>query len=93
MTNKSKSLLKHSCAFEQCKACKASQPATERHMQSHTRNSPPVSYRVNDAANALGISRRTIYRLIDGGKLRSTKIGRATLIPAGDVHALIAIEA
>lgn len=62
-------------------------------MQSHVRKSPPVSYRVNDAANALGISRRQIYRLISGGQLRTTKVGTATLIPAGDVHALIAIEA
>ncbi|WP_082457054.1 helix-turn-helix domain-containing protein [Sphingomonas sp. Leaf23] len=57
-------------------------------MQSHARTSPLISYRVNDAAHVLGISRRTIYRLIGSGKLRATKVGSATLIPADDVRAL-----
>ncbi len=59
-------------------------------MQTHKRVSTPVSYRVDDAAHVLGISRRTIYRLIDGGRLRTTKVGRATLIPAADVLAIAA---
>lgn len=58
-------------------------------MQTQKQGPAPISYRINDAASALGISRRTVYRLIEGGTLRATKVGRATLIPAADVHAVV----
>lgn len=56
----------------------------------HRQKPTPLAYRVNDAASALGISRRTVYRLIDSGKLRATKAGSITLIPAADVLAVVA---
>ena len=49
----------------------------------------PVSYNINDAAAALGLSRRTIYNLIDAGKVRKVKIGRRSVIPAADILALM----
>lgn len=49
----------------------------------------PVSYNINDAAAALGLSRRTIYNLIDAGQIRKVKIGRRSLIPATDILALM----
>ena len=42
-----------------------------------------------DAAIMLGLSRAKIYLLIDAGKLRRVKIGRATRIPTADLIALI----
>lgn len=49
----------------------------------------PLSYNIDDAAHALGISRRSIYNLIDSGKLRKVKAGRRTLIPAADLRAIV----
>lgn len=53
-----------------------------------TRHVTPVAYNINDAAAALGLSRRTIYNLIDAGTLRKVKAGRRSLIPASDVNRL-----
>lgn len=41
------------------------------------------------AAEMTGLSRGTIYNLIDRGVLRRSKIGRATRIPVADLIALI----
>jgi excisionase family DNA binding protein len=49
----------------------------------------PVSYNINDAAAALGLSRRSIYNLIEAGRIRKVKIGRRSLIPATDILALM----
>jgi excisionase family DNA binding protein len=49
----------------------------------------PLSYKIDDAAAALGVSQRTIYNLIDAGKLRRVKVGRRSLIPATDLRALV----
>lgn len=49
----------------------------------------PVAYGISDAAVALGLSRRSIYNLIDAGRIRKVKIGRRSLIPATDILALM----
>lgn len=41
------------------------------------------------AAELLGLSRATIYNLIEAGELRRSKIGRATRIPVSDLVALL----
>ena len=41
------------------------------------------------AANLIGVSRQTIYNLIERGDLRRSKVGRATRIPVADLVALI----
>jgi len=41
----------------------------------------PVVYRVEEAAEALRVSRDTIYELIRSGRLRSIKEGRRRLVP------------
>lgn len=46
----------------------------------------PLSYKIPDAAAALGISQRSIYNLIYSGKLRRVKVGRSTVIPASDLR-------
>lgn len=49
----------------------------------------PLSYSISDAAHALGISQRSIYNLIERGKLRKVKAGRRSLIPAADLRRIV----
>lgn len=49
----------------------------------------PVAYGVKDAAAVLGLSRATIYNMINAGTLRKVKIGRRSVIPATDILALM----
>jgi excisionase family DNA binding protein len=42
-----------------------------------------------DAAKSLGISRATLYRLINNGSLRVVKIGSRSIIPASCLLALL----
>ena len=42
-----------------------------------------------DAAKSLGISRATLYRLINTGRLRVVKIGSRSVIPASSLLALL----
>ncbi len=39
---------------------------------------------INDTAKALGCCKRTVYKLIEGGDLRTVHIGRRQLIPRGE---------
>jgi excisionase family DNA binding protein len=41
----------------------------------------PVLYRVDEAAEALRISRTAIYELIRSERLRTVKVGRRRLVP------------
>ena len=45
-------------------------------------SSGKLAYTVPEAQDATGLSRSTLYRLIDGKKLRIIKVGTRTLIPA-----------
>lgn len=62
-------------------------------MQVQNVNNGPLTCTVTDAALALGVSRRTIYSLIEGGKLRKLKAGRRTLIPTSSLRAFAEGEA
>ena len=42
---------------------------------------PPVLYRVDEAADALRLSRSVVYELIRSGQLRTVKVGRRRLVP------------
>lgn len=51
---------------------------------SETKDRPavtPVLYRVDEAAEALRMSRTVIYQLIRSGQLRTVKQGRRRLVP------------
>ena len=48
-----------------------------------------ISYSVKDVCALLGLGRTTIYKLIEDGSLTRIKVGSRTLIPAGDVEALL----
>ncbi|PHX93247.1 MAG: hypothetical protein CK542_04530 [Acidimicrobium sp.] len=49
----------------------------------------PMAMSPRDAARAIGISRSTLYRLIQRGGLRTVKIGRRTLVPTSALAELI----
>lgn len=44
---------------------------------------------IREAGSALGVSRSTIYRLIDGGHLQAVKIGRRRLIRRDAIAGLV----
>ncbi len=48
------------------------------------------AYGMEEAATSLGISRTAIYLLRKEGKLQVVRIGRRTLVPVGEVDALMA---
>ncbi len=52
----------------------------------------PLVCGVADAAAALSVSRTTIYRLINAGKLRTVRIGDRQLIRADDIRAFVGME-
>jgi excisionase family DNA binding protein len=41
----------------------------------------PVAYRVEEAAEALRVSRSVVYELIRSGRLRTVKVGARRLVP------------
>lgn len=45
------------------------------------RGIPAILYRVDEAAEALRLSRSVIYELIRSGQLRTVKVGRRRLVP------------
>lgn len=47
------------------------------------------TFKVNEVAEALGLSRTTIYKLIGAGELQRIKLGATTLIAADSVDALL----
>ena len=48
-----------------------------------------LAFRVNDAAEAYGWSRSTLYKMMKAGTLRTVKIGGRRLIPRDVLEALI----
>lgn len=52
-------------------------------------NAKPITYRINVAMAKLGVSRTTIYRMVNDGKLELVKIGkRASGITADSLEAV-----
>jgi excisionase family DNA binding protein len=49
-----------------------------------------LGYRPAEAAQALGVSRRKLYDLLNDGTLRSVKTGSARIIPRDSLLALLA---
>jgi excisionase family DNA binding protein len=56
-------------------------PAPER--------TPRLAYSIKDAATALGLSRTTLYKLINTGDLRTLRIAGRRLIQAADIEAML----
>ena len=49
----------------------------------------PLAYTINGAANALSVSRASIYRLCNRKELDMRKIGQRTVVTASSVKRLI----
>lgn len=49
----------------------------------------PVSVRIAEAVRLTGISRSTLYELIQSGELQAVKMGRSTFIPFENLRRLI----
>jgi excisionase family DNA binding protein len=45
---------------------------------------------VSEAARAIGVSRATLYRLVQQKRLATAKIGSRTLIPISEIDTLLA---
>lgn len=50
---------------------------------------PRLSYSVNEAAEAISLSPRSVWTLIAKGKIETRKIGCRTVIPAQSLHSLL----
>lgn len=51
---------------------------------------PRLSYRIREVAEATGLCAGTVSRMVREGKLPATRVGRAILIPADAVEAMVA---
>lgn len=58
--------------------------------QSTTVKLEPVFLRPRDAAAALGVSRSSLYQLIQSRRLRIVKLGASTLVPLQAIRELAA---
>jgi excisionase family DNA binding protein len=47
-----------------------------------------LTFSVTEAANAMGVSTATIYRLLSSGELKFVRIGDRRMIPAPELHRL-----
>src|SRR5712692_6982275 len=50
---------------------------------------PRLAYGIDDAADALDLSRSRIYELIAAGEIAACKVGKRTIIPAAELTAFL----
>lgn len=53
---------------------------------------PKIAYSIREACLATSLGRTTIFSHIAAGRLRVTRVGGRTIIPADALHALISGE-
>ena len=58
-------------------------------MQTFTNATPKLGYSIRVACQASSLGRTTIYNHIAAGRLRVTRVGGRTIIPAENLRALI----
>lgn len=61
-------------------------------MKSETKAPPKIGYSIREACDATSLGRTTIFGHIAAGRLRVTRVGGRTIIPAEALHALISGE-
>lgn len=47
---------------------------------------PSLALTYREAANTLGVCERTVWKLVDEGKLKACRIGRAVRIPVVEIE-------
>lgn len=52
-------------------------------------HSPPLAYRVSQAAKLIAVSERTVWRLVASGELPSRRLGHSTVIVREDLEAYV----
>lgn len=57
-----------------------------------TTETPRLGYSINEASEATSMSKRTIWRLIADGKLKTVQVGRRVIITAKSLHTLMGEE-
>ena len=58
-------------------------------MQSFKHDPPKIGYSIREACLASSLGRTTLYAHIAAGRLRATRVGGRTIIPAEALHKLI----
>lgn len=53
-------------------------------------NIEPLAYRVKDFCRLIGISASTFWKLTAAGKIKVTRIGGRTLVPATEAQRIVA---
>lgn len=51
-----------------------------------------LGYSIEEAGQAMGIGRTTVYELLGSGELNSIKVGRRRIILADDIRAYLASQ-
>jgi excisionase family DNA binding protein len=59
------------------------------HMNTQHNTVPRAAYSLDEAAQSLGLSRRTLYQLMDAGRLSTVKLGKRRLVPAQELERLL----
>lgn len=59
-------------------------------MSTQKSNFDPLAVSVLVAAEMIGVSRATLYRLIADGRIKVRKVGKRTLILVSEIHAFLA---
>jgi excisionase family DNA binding protein len=62
-------------------------------MQFVKRDLEKIGYSIREACQASSLGKTTLYAHIAAGRLRATRVGGRTIIPAEALHALIVGEA
>jgi excisionase family DNA binding protein len=62
-------------------------------MTTSTIRTPKLGFSIRECVEATSLSRTTIYSHISSGRLRATRVGGRTIIPADSLRALIEGEA
>lgn len=55
----------------------------------NTPNTPKLGYSIREACEVSSLGRTTLYAHIAAGRLKVTRIGGRTIVPAEALHALI----
>lgn len=61
-------------------------------MHRHDHRPTPRNLSIQEACEAIGVSRRTVYKLTASGRLATVKIGRRRLVPPSEITRMTSAE-